>query len=127
MLFQLRDAQGLPDFGVALLAEGVEVSPHRALEDKGSLRDDRDALPQGSQAQLQCVAAAQFVVGTCHRLRHPEEHLENGGLARASPAHDCSSLAILDIEADVLEDYREVLSIPHRQTAEFNSRLVGPD
>ena len=81
MLIQLGNMKRLPEFGVALLEEGVQIFAYGALEDKGSLGDDGDAPAQSAQSHLQRVIASQIVLGTDHRFCHPEEHLDDGGLA----------------------------------------------
>ena len=113
MLLQLRDSEGLSYLFVRLLASRVDVLPHCALEDEGSLRDDGDVAAQSVQAHPQGVGSPEFVLRPLSRLADPEERLDDGGLARTCAADDAHLLACLDAEIDVLEHQRQLFSVSH--------------
>mmetsp|Transcript_12413 Transcript_12413/g.35271 ORF Transcript_12413/g.35271 Transcript_12413/m.35271 type:complete len:386 (+) Transcript_12413:80-1237(+) len=82
------------------VAKGIEVQAHGAREQHGALRDHADAGAQLVQADLRDVGAIDADATPC-RLHQPEQQHEDGGLARACPAHDAEALARGDAEREV--------------------------
>jgi len=115
---QLHLGERVLDVLVGLGSEGIEVVPHRVVEEDGILQDDEQAglermRPNGGNIHPVDEDAP------LHKLRDPEEDYHEGGLAGPSPADHPNILAAVDGEGEVFEDQGAV-AVPHRYVVDLD-------
>ena len=109
-----------------IVGERVQVGLDTALEEEGSLRDDRDPLTEGMQSQLQGIGIADCIDGACFRFSDSKQCLDDGGLAGAGSADNPNFLTGLDGEGEVLEHQRQLRPISHGEVPKFYCGLFWP-
>mmetsp|Transcript_8580 Transcript_8580/g.14773 ORF Transcript_8580/g.14773 Transcript_8580/m.14773 type:complete len:443 (-) Transcript_8580:15-1343(-) len=124
-LLQVGLLQRPPQLLVRLLAEGVQVRPHRPFEHDRLLRQDGERASNVVKTVLCNVLSVDDALARV-RLVQAEQRQERRRLARARPADNAHLLAVLDRERDVTEGRVEVGCVAHHHVFEDDLARFGP-
>jgi hypothetical protein len=97
LVFEMRPLQRLPEVGVGVLVEGVQVGAHCPAEQHGVLRDDGQLAAQVLQPDAANVHPVDHDAPR-RRLHQPEEAQHETALARPRPPHHADLLPCLHLE-----------------------------
>ena len=109
-----------------MILKRIQVASDCALEQKGSLWNNRDVLPQSVQSHLQGIAATDLILSASFRLIQPKECLDYRGLACACSAHNAHFFFVVDVEAHIREHFRQMGLISQVKISDFDCRVLWP-
>mmetsp|Transcript_17443 Transcript_17443/g.43902 ORF Transcript_17443/g.43902 Transcript_17443/m.43902 type:complete len:479 (-) Transcript_17443:2985-4421(-) len=125
LALQISFLDGLPQLGVGVLAEGVQVGAHGAGEHHGLLGDDGQAAAQAAQGHGRDVDAVH-VDAALVQLKHAVQRQQHGGLAGAGAAHDADLVGVVELVGDALERKGGGGGVAHPHVVEHDGALLGP-